>query len=81
MQGVCSDSGIEIIEEDLENAFLIGVCKVMMVHGVMPIDQPIKLIKTFTEFARICIFPFVTCISEVSNTSDTASYIDGGPGD
>ena len=75
--GVCDDSGITIIEEELDNSMLIGICKVMIVHGVMPLSQPIKLIKTFTEFARICVFPFVTCISEASNNSETASYVDG----
>lgn len=74
--GICEDSGITIIEEELDNSMLIGICKVMIVHGVMPLDQPIKLIKTFTEFARICIFPFVTCISEASNNSETASYME-----
>ena len=75
--GVCEDSGITIIQEELDNSMLVGICKVMIVHGVMPLGQPIKLIKSFTDFARICIFPFVTCISECSNNSETPSYLEG----
>ena len=73
LTGVCEDSAITIIEEELDNSMLIGICKVMIVHGVMPLSQPLKLIKSFTDFARICIFPFLTCIREDSNNSDADS--------
>lgn len=67
---------MKIVEEDLDNSMLYGICKVMIVHGVMPLNQPLKLIKSFTDFARICIFPFLTCIREDSNHSDAASLLD-----
>jgi len=75
--GVCEDSGITVIQEELDNSVLMSICKVMIVHGVMPLNQPIKLIKSFFDFARICIFPFITCISECSNNSETPSYLEG----
>jgi len=79
LTGVGEDSQMTIIEEELDNSMLIGICKVMIVHGVMPLNQPLKLIKSFTDFARVCIFPFLTCIREESNHSEDGSlndYID-----
>lgn len=70
LTGICEDSGITVVEEVLDNSMLVGICKVMIVHGVMPLNQPLKLIKSFTDFARICVFPFLTCIREGSNHSD-----------
>ena len=77
LNGICEASGVTIIEEELDNSMLIGICKVMIVHGVMPLNQPLKLIKSFTDFVRICVFPFVTCISEGSNNSESITDIDG----
>ena len=70
LTGICEDSGITVVEEVLDNSMLVGICKVMIVHGVMPLNQPLKLIKSFTDFARICVFPFLTCIREGSNHSE-----------
>ena len=70
LTGICEDSGITVVEEVLDNSMLVGICKVMIVRGVMPLNQPLKLIKSFTDFARICIFPFLTCIREGSNHSE-----------
>ena len=36
--GVCEDSGITIVEEELDRTMLSGICKVMFLHGVMPLD-------------------------------------------
>ena len=66
MRGVCEDSRVVINKEELEKSMLFGICKVMIVHGVMPLNQPLKLIKSFTDFVRICIFPFLTCERENS---------------
>ena len=77
LTGICEDSGITIIKEELEHSMILGICKVMIIHGVIPLHQPLKLIKSFTDFARICIFPFLTCIHEGSNMSETASHIEG----
>lgn len=38
LNGICEDSGVTIIEEELDNSMLIGICKVMIVHGVMPLN-------------------------------------------
>ena len=38
LSGVCEDSGITIIDEELDNSMLVGICKVMIVHGVMPLN-------------------------------------------
>lgn len=74
LSGVCEDSGITIIDAEVDNSILTGICKVMIVHGVVPLNQPLKLIKSFTDFVRTCIFPFVNCITEDSNQSETDGY-------
>ena len=38
LRGVCEDSSVTINSEDLEKSMLIGICKVMIVHGVMPLN-------------------------------------------
>lgn len=59
ISGVCSDNTIVILEEELSITILESLCKILEVHEVLPVDRPLSSIKTFEDFARFCIFPFV----------------------
>ena len=38
LTGIGEDSQMKIVEEDLDNSMLYGICKVMIVQGVVPLN-------------------------------------------
>ena len=69
LSGVCEDSQISVLDETLTYSMLIGICKVIFVRAVVPFETPLRLIKTFADFVRICIFPFINFVNEADNLS------------
>ena len=67
MSGICEDPAITIIDEELRNDVLFGICKVIFVKGVVPLHTPLKLIKTFEDFCQICIFPFMAFVNDCAS--------------
>jgi hypothetical protein len=59
LSGISSDSQLQILDEDLSHFVLEGICKALFVKDVLPLDMPLRHIKTFQEFCRICILPFI----------------------
>ena len=64
MSAVCEDSDVTIFDEEMKNDVLAGICKVIFVKAVIPLDTPLKMIKSFADFCRICIFPFLNFVNE-----------------
>ena len=75
ISGICEDSEVTIIEEELHHDVLFGITKVIFIKGVIPMETPLKLIKTFSDFCRICIFPFLAFVNENHNASQSESGI------
>jgi len=59
ISAVCDDNHIEVLGEEIPFSVLEGICKLIIVREVLPYSTPLKLIKSFAEFCRICIFPFL----------------------
>ena len=75
LSAICEDSSIEVLDEELPECLLVGVLKLMSAREVIPITLPLKSVRTFDEFARICIFPFLHFVSKLdySGASSLAS--------
>ena len=80
MTGISEDSEIIVIEEELNNLLLIGICKLIYIQEVLPLAMPLRLIRTFEEFARICILPYIlfTNNSGVEGSQMSESAHEGG---
>jgi hypothetical protein len=48
-----------VLGDELQYSVLEGICKLIIVREVLPYSTPLKLIKTFADFCKICIFPFL----------------------
>jgi hypothetical protein len=59
LSGICEDASIKISEDTIDSNTLDGVLKMMFARGCIPHNTPVKLIKTFTQFARICLLPLL----------------------
>ena len=64
LSGICEDRQVAIQDEDLKNDLLIGLVKVIFAKAVIPLDTPLKMIKSFADFCRLCIYPFMFFINE-----------------
>ena len=53
----------------MDNLVLSTLLKYMIVRDVLPKTQPLKHIKTFEDFCRICVFPFLV----FENNEETVS--------
>ena len=78
MSATCEDPDVNILDEELRSDVLSGICKVIFVKGVIPLDTPLKMIKSFADFCRICIFPFVAFVNEnvASESQSQVSHFD-----
>jgi hypothetical protein len=60
ISGTSSDpSQVHVLDEDLTSHAIELFCKIIIVKEVLQSDVPLQHIKTFTEFCRYCIFPFL----------------------
>ena len=72
MSGICQEADVTIHDELLRYDVLFGICKVMFAKGVVPISTPLQLIKSFEDFCRICIFPFMAFVDGTYSEEDDA---------
>ena len=68
----CEDNKVEVLGEELNYAVLEGICKLIIVREVLPYQTPLKLIKNFADFCRICIFPFLLFLGPEDESRNSA---------
>lgn len=71
---MCDENAITVKPINLENAELVRLTKCVVIKEVIPLNQPLSHIKTFEDFCKICIFPFISINSR--NNNDTTKEID-----
>lgn len=78
LSATCEDPEVTILDDDLNLEVLKGLLKVVFARGCIPLDMPLRLIKTIEDFCQICIFPFLTFQNDslVSQSESGYSNID-----
>jgi len=59
ISALCDDPSIKVRTQVMDNLVLSTLLKYMIVRDVLPKTQPLKHIKTFEDFCRVCVFPFL----------------------
>ena len=73
----CEDATIEVQEVRLDSILLAEILRHLVIKDLIPSQKPLKHIRTFEEFCKICIFPFIviektlhSCHLDSSDDSD-----------
>ena len=64
MHGICEDSRIKVLEEELIFFEMKSILNLLIVKDILPPFLPIKNIRTFTDICKYFIFPFMLTLPE-----------------
>jgi hypothetical protein len=76
INAVCEDRNIQILNDELSPKVLKNICKLLVLREVLPHEMPLKHIKTFCDFCRICIFPFLRIVGLDEESRQSESSIE-----
>lgn len=75
--GLCQ--GVQIRTEALSNGELLSICNLIEIEELIPYQHSLYNIRTFEDFARFCIIPFIYFYTPSQNDETSQSEINFEP--
>ena len=62
VSALCDDPSILVKAEKMDHIIILTMLKYQIVRDTLPKSKPLRHIRTFEEFCKICMFPFVEIV-------------------
>ena len=72
LSAVSLDANLTILEIKLSGFMLTAILKHFSVNTTLPRNQPLRLIKSFKDFCKFILYPFLVMIQPSSSDKDSA---------